>query len=222
MESIYFIDFDNTISRHDVWDAIVKQYIPGFRERVVSQYIHGELSSRECNELLAQQLRAHEPDVRAMVMEIGVDPCFIEFAEWARAAGLPMRIVSDGYDYYIDLLMGEAGLSWIPRNSNEMRWVGDQVAVSFPHHRDECERDMANCKCGPVMRAEGKRRVYIGDGISDACAAPRCEVIYAKGGLLAECQKRGLAHHPFESFDEILRLERAWHDSFERDSAVAG
>lgn len=209
MQSVYFIDFDFTISRRDVWDAVVRRFAPDARKKHVLRYIKGEISSRECNQLVAAELNTPEAEVRELVMSIGVDPAFRRFVEWTEANERELYIVSDGYDYYIDLLLEAEGLAYLPRFSNSMVWSAAGVAVSFPHSSPDCERDMANCKCQHLKRAEGKRRVYVGDGISDACAAPKCECIYAKHELLDHCRANGIDCIPFESFDDVLGREEA-------------
>ncbi|MBZ0255814.1 MtnX-like HAD-IB family phosphatase [bacterium] len=217
MQTVYFVDFDHTISRQDVWDYIVKTYASHVWEDLVRRYIDGELTSRQCNQRVAEELVMPEEIARREILDIGIDPAFPAFANWTRDNNLPMSIVSDGYDYYINLLLKENNLDWIPSYCNQMTWKGDRVEVAFPWSRPTCERDMASCKCQHVEKAEGKRRVYVGDGISDACAAPKCEVVYAKRGLLDHCVKHGVEHIAFDSFAEILEREQKWFESQTHD-----
>ncbi|HOJ61422.1 MAG TPA: 2-hydroxy-3-keto-5-methylthiopentenyl-1-phosphate phosphatase, partial [bacterium] len=88
----------------------------------------------------------------------------------------------------------------------------DKIQVEFPLYRKECERDMAHCKCQHVLPVQGLRRVYIGDGVSDTCAASKCDFVYAKRDLLEFCLKNRMAHCPFEDFQRIIERETEWFE----------
>lgn len=207
MESIYLVDFDHTISRKDVWDAIVKHCAPTEWQALIDEYLKGNLSSRQCNLKLAELVNKPEDDLRQIIEEIGIDPTFHDFVQWLEVRETEMVIVSDGYDYYIELLLQLEGLNHIPRFCNNLTWTESGVDVHFPLSHPECERDMAHCKCIHATENEGKRRVYIGDGISDTCVARKCEVIYAKRNLLDFCIDQGLDHQPFSTFEDVIKQE---------------
>lgn len=219
MNTIYFVDFDHTIARRDVWDTVVRHFAEDAWQEWVGRYVRGEVSSRECNQALAQRIPPRPTEAAALIREVGLDPTFADFYAWLEARGLPMQIVSDGYDYYIDLLLREAGLPPIPRYSNALQWTEEGIQVRFPYSHADCERDMAHCKCQRVYEAQGMRRVYIGDGISDYCAARRCERIYAKRNLLQYCQDQGIPHVPFDNFHEIIQCEMDWFARRDRPEA---
>jgi len=210
METIYFVDFDHTISNRDVWDDIVKFCDPAAREDVVGRYLRGELSSRQCNLLLASIIKPREEEIRQRVFSIGIDPTFHDFVRWTERRGSKMIIVSDGYDYYIDLLLEKEGLTHLTYFSNRMKWTDDGIDVEFPLNVKDCERDMAHCKCQHIAPHADKRRVYIGDGVSDVCGALKCEQIYAKRNLLDYCREHGIAHISFKNFLDVIAGEEAW------------
>jgi 2-hydroxy-3-keto-5-methylthiopentenyl-1-phosphate phosphatase len=59
--------------------------------------------------------------------------------------------------------------------------------VTFPYFHAICSRS-GNCKCSHLLRRDrpaGTRKVYVGDGQSDICPANVCEILFAKGSLLA-------------------------------------
>lgn len=216
MQTVYLVDFDHTISRQDVWDAIVRHCAPDEWRTMIRLYVEGELTSRQCNQRLAELIPPIEEEMREMILAIGIDPTFHDFLAWLDERQAPIRIVSDGYDYYIDMLLEQEGIRGIPRYCNELNWTDQGAAPVFPFFHPDCERDMAHCKCQRVLEAEGMRRVYIGDGISDYCAARRCEQIYAKHNLLEYCRKEGIAHTPFDDFHDVMRHENAWFAERER------
>ncbi len=209
MNSIYFVDFDNTISNQDVWDSLVRTFTPNGWKQVVGAYIRGEITSREGNLKVAEFFPPVEEQARELILSIGIDPTFRSFADWVERQGYPMMVLSDGYDYYIQLLFEQAGLQDLPVFCNKLVWCDSGIQVKFPYRNKQCVRDMAHCKCQHIHKNEGMRRVYIGDGISDTCAAAYCEQIYAKADLEVYCREHQIAHTGFRNFEEIIEQEEA-------------
>ena len=208
MQTVYFVDFDNTVSLVDVWDNIVTRFAEGDAEHIVHDYDSGRISSHEFNRRLVEMLRADEDEVRAFVMSMDIDPSFPRFVRLAREWGRDLTLLSDGYDFYIQPLLERVGLGDVRYFSNHIEWDNGRARATFPHRLDDCETEMANCKCQYLRLNEpGLRRVYIGDGISDICAAKRVEVIYAKSDLRRHLEKEGIVFTPFQSFEDIIRIE---------------
>ncbi|MDX9753614.1 MAG: MtnX-like HAD-IB family phosphatase [bacterium] len=205
----YFIDFDFTISRGDVWDAIVKHCAPDLWQEVVAQYIRGEITSRQYNLRIAEIIQPDKEEITELVLSIGIDPTFPDFVQWATRRESPLTVVSDGYDFYIDLLLRAANLDFLPVFSNKMVWKKDGIDVEFPLYRADCPVDMAHCKCQHFEKFPLARHVYIGDGISDICAATKCETIYAKRNLLDHCVQNEIPHTSFENYHQIIQAEEA-------------
>jgi len=70
-------------------------------------------------------------------------------------------------------------------------------------------RDEAVCAvCGePCKRAslpEGRKVVYIGDGISDRCAALASDRVFATRGLARYLDEIGEPYEPFDTFFDVL------------------
>lgn len=208
MNTVYFVDFDHTISKQDVWDAIARMSDPAAWRLMIDRYISGELKSQDCNRMLAELVQTTEPEARKVVMAIGIDPTFHDFVRFTQEQKAPLLIVSDGYDYYIEMLLREEGLEFLQYYCNRMQWTENGVKVEFPLNRDDCENSMAHCKCQHIFEHAGMRRVYIGDGISDICAAQKCEIVYAKRNLLEFFENKGLPHQPFDTFLDIIECEK--------------
>lgn len=209
MKTAYFVDFDFTISNGDVWDAIVKRFAPDDWDRVVNEYIRGDISSRTYNIKVSKLIQPKEKEIRNMVLSMGIDPTFADFIHWLESHQYPITIVSDGYDYYIELLLKQAGLNHLPRFCNKMVWTEHGIEVEFPLYKSDCEIDMAHCKCQHFVKYPGMRHVYIGDGVSDICAASKSHYIYAKRELLAYCRKENITHSPFENYHQIIENEES-------------
>jgi 2,3-diketo-5-methylthio-1-phosphopentane phosphatase len=210
MKTVYFVDFDNTVSMVDVWDTIVSRFATGNWEQVIRDYDEHRISSWEFNTKMLRSLKGHREEVLGLISTVEVDPEFARFVELAQNRGREILLVSDGYDFYIDPLLEKAGVSGLRYVSNHLEWTDGTVRWDFPHFLPECERKMANCKCQHLRLEESElRRVYIGDGVSDICAAGKVEVVYAKGELRRYLESVGRDFHPFETFADVIEHEFA-------------
>jgi 2-hydroxy-3-keto-5-methylthiopentenyl-1-phosphate phosphatase len=54
-----------------------------------------------------------------------------------------------------------------------------------------------------AARDRGRIVIYVGDGLSDKCAASEADVVFAKRDLAAYCDENGVPYTKFEHLDEV-------------------
>ena len=95
--------------------------------------------------------------------------------------------------------------------------VLDAVSLrpSFPNASEACNCYCASCKRNVVITqaAADEVLVYIGDGLSDTCAASHCDVIFAKTELAAFCNAERIPHHPWRVLSDVQRILEQYHRS---------
>ncbi len=104
---VVFLDFDGTISRVDVVDAILDRYADRDWLRVEQDWKAGRIGSRTC---LAEQIalvRAARADMDGLLATIQIDPGFVPLLKACDAAGIRAHIVSDGFDYCIARILAQ-------------------------------------------------------------------------------------------------------------------
>ncbi len=192
-----FTDFDGTITRGDVGDALFERFGGADSVKAVADYRDGRLSAVSCFQ--AECAACGEVDVRNLrdfLDHREIDETFPEFVSWCRERGYALMILSDGMDYYIDEILSRNGLGDVEHRANhlELRVTGatgshrtadvsqksaapdmpDRVEFvpSFPHTDEVCDR-CASCKRNHIltMSADDDVIVYIGEGYSDRCPA---------------------------------------------------
>ena len=117
---------------------------------------------------MAGHFRRFEKLLSAACEAAAFTPGFAQFAGFARAAGRPLYIASDGFGFYIKPILKQHGyLEYITAiYSNNLR-LGDngRVTIEIPYANHRCSV-CGNCKAAHVcsLKEEGYRVVYIATG----------------------------------------------------------
>jgi 2-hydroxy-3-keto-5-methylthiopentenyl-1-phosphate phosphatase len=196
-----FLDFDGTISRHDVGVHLLEQLgEPGWRE-IDAEYDAGEIGSRVC--LLDEwDLLPHDAaTLRRVAAEVPLDPDLEGLVAGLRAAGAEVSIVSDGFGFYATERCAHLG---IPVLTNEIDWSHGRL--EFPNEDRCCAcSSCGTCKQAPIKdaRHRGRSTVMVGDGTSDRKAALAADVVFAKGALARWCAANAVPFTPFEALADV-------------------
>lgn len=200
------IDYDGTIAQTDVSDQIMAGFVNADWESHVAAYDAGIVGSRRLMAWEATLITADPAALRARAAAQPHDPGFAAFAEAARAASIPVEVVSDGFGFFIEPALAALGVPWIPVITAETRFTPDGVTMAFPNGNADCFL-CGTCKRNRVRahQAAGRRVVFIGDGESDRFAAGYADLVFAKRSLLRFMLERGW---PFERWTEFSEIHR--------------
>ena len=201
-------DFDGTISIGDVSYQMLENFSHGGWEDIDAKYISGEIGSREAFSRILERLFATKKELEQYVPELmTIDPGFPEFYRAMKERGIDVVIISDGFAFYINILLEREGLSDIPVYANDIEdGLDGKLKPLFPHHNDECDR-CGNCKRGVIedLRNTYDYIVYVGDGYSDRCPAEDADILFAKKYLYRFAAKRKIPTFHFNDFFDVLR-----------------
>jgi 2-hydroxy-3-keto-5-methylthiopentenyl-1-phosphate phosphatase len=206
----FVCDFDGTISPSDIGAEFVRAYSPGReaeRGRLLEAWVSGAIGSRELTEAECRLVRVDEAEAVAFVGRFGIDPNFAPFVRAAEARGDRVFVASDGFDFYIEALLGGAGLLRVPRAANRLTFRDGGVVPEFPYEGRGCGR-CGNCKGAHAraLREAGCRVVVVGDGYSDRCAARVADHVLARGSLAEWCAAEHIPVEPFADFADVARF----------------
>jgi 2,3-diketo-5-methylthio-1-phosphopentane phosphatase len=216
------IDFDGTVTLGDTTDRMLERFAdPKWRE-VEAEWVAGRIGSRECLARQAALFSATPDEVDALLDTVETDLGFPRFIEEAHALGATTKIVSDGFDRFIEPILARIGVK-ISLLSNRLIPTGSRSwRAEFPHLNPDCSSQSGVCKCASV--AAGKFRLLIGDGRSDFCVAQEADLVFAKGALIEFCREQNIPFRPIASFREarvyLLELSKLLARGASSDSSL--
>ena len=210
----FFFDFDNTITPFDVLDEIIKKFSIN-REWVAYEeaWQKGEIGSRECLEKQLRLVRVTKENLLRYLSTVKIDSYFLRLLALLKKEGIAPIILSDSFSFIIEHILRSNGIKDLAVHANTLRFDGDRLTPLFPHTNASCLQ-CANCKKMHLhdKALRGKIIVYIGDGLSDVCAAQSADVVFAKEALLRHFRKTKRRCVEFRDLGDI-------YDRFKREEA---
>jgi len=207
-DSIIFTDFDGTITLLDTNVELVEKYGSDETKLYEEKFISGELTNRTVIQKHYQTMRLTPEIYYDMVYSIPLDPGFPAFYRAAKKHGIPIAVVSGSIGEGIRRYLARHGITDIDVIGNNMS-IENGVIVFEPAHgvtQSHCRKGLcANCKSKHLVKArnDGKTTVYIGDGLTDICAARYADTLYAKSALADYCQENNIPFIRFENFNDV-------------------
>ncbi len=210
-----FVDFDGTITRNDVGNALFRRFGGEECDALIRAYREERLSAVECfRREAATAGRVSRRELLAFVDAQPIDPHFPDFVRFCREHSIGLTVVSDGLDLYIHRILAAHGLEDLPVVANQARLAGEgdsvEIVPGFPHTNAECSR-CACCKRNVMLTASADDEiiVLVGEGYSDFCPARTADVIFARDRLQAFCQRENISYTVYRSFADVRSsLER--------------
>jgi 2,3-diketo-5-methylthio-1-phosphopentane phosphatase/HAD superfamily hydrolase (TIGR01509 family) len=207
MKKLILCDFDGTISIKDMGYVLLNRFSSGDWEAIDRDYCEGKIGSREAYSRIVKIFRGNPEDVLNFVQNHSdIDPHFKSFYQYCRGNGIDVKIVSDGFDFYIRAILEVHHLSDIPFYANATRPLIDGgIDISFPYVSQECGL-CGTCKKQILLnhRRDYDHVLFAGNGISDRCAAREADLAFAKDSLYSYCIDQDIPCHYFRNFGDIL------------------
>jgi 2-hydroxy-3-keto-5-methylthiopentenyl-1-phosphate phosphatase len=198
------VDFDGTITEHDILQTLAFRYgEPEIVRELDEALDEGRITLRD--EITREYATVRSPLEEVVAHVLGdtrVRPGFRELVELARERGWRFVIVSSGFHELIKPILEREGVEVeLHANRVDPRQEGWQVQWQYEDHCDVCGE---SCKRSIVREFGGEGEiVYVGDGYSDRCAAEASHRVFATRGLARYLGERGVPYEPFDDFHEI-------------------
>lgn len=204
-------DFDGTITRTDVAEAILDEFAPAEWWDIEEQHRSRKIGTREAMVRQFALVRANEEDLLRFVdSSVTMDDTFRAFVSFCKKSGLLLEIVSEGLDLYVRHLLRKWEIE-VPVRTNRAIIADGRVRIEYPWADATCTL-CGTCKLLRLfqLRAQGYRTAYVGDGHSDLCPAVEADLVFAKGELASLCRSEDIEFVPFDNFSDVQQRLEGW------------
>ena len=211
-------DFDGTITCDDTIDMLF--FVHGNEENIQIEeaFIAGKASSCETmkRHFEAKKLSLSEY-YEFLDIHIMIDPGFDEFLLEASKNKMPLYIISAGFTQGIKRVLGEKRLSGVTVYANEL--AGTERLFPVFANTPNCKKAMGpcgNCKkevLASIKKNTGKKIIFIGDGLTDRCAAHVADIVFAKESLANYCEENKIPYEPYENFFDVVEFLKIMSDT---------
>jgi len=216
-QSMFFFDFDNTLTSFDVLDGVIENFSIN-RDWVAYEeaWRQGKIGSRQCLEGQLRCIRAGRQALCEYLSTIDIDPHFQGLLALLRSIGINPVILSDSFSFMIDFILKNNGISGIKVYANKFRFHKDRLIPSFPYANNLCSH-CAHCKTSTLSHEAFKNKtvMYAGDGLSDVCPACHADIVFAKKNcsLLKHFIETGRECLAFDDLGDIVNYFRSMQNS---------
>jgi len=204
-------DFDGTITREDVAEAILEEFAPPEWWEIEELHRARTIGTRESMVRQFALVKAREEDLLAFVdRHAELDETFKPFVSFCYREKIMVEIVSEGLDLYVHHLLRTWGFD-IPVRTNHVTFEDGRARISYPYADATCTL-CGTCKLLRLfeLRTEGYKVAYVGDGHSDLCPAIEADLVFAKAELADLCREEAIDFIPFDRFSDVRRRLEAW------------
>lgn len=201
---VLFVDFDNTITQGDLLDAVLERFSKDASWlEWEAAWKKGEISTHECLSRQIGGLRPSHAEIIEFAAAAAIDPYFVPIVHKAVSSDLDLIVLSDNFSVLIDAVFKHHNVRDIRVFANELRFFDDHVEADFPYRDPSCQR-CAHCKGQHFRAFQGRETIFVGDGLSDICAAVAADIVFAKDSLAEYLAKKNRKYLAFDSLKIVV------------------
>src|SRR3989454_12450393 len=117
-----YCDFDGTITCIDATDAVLEAFaLPAWREWE-QRWVRGEITSQQCLSRQVELIQADRETLIQFVTDIPIDEGILALDRRCAEQGVPLPLVSDGFDLIVEAVLRQPGLLHLPIFSTHLPW----------------------------------------------------------------------------------------------------
>ncbi|MQF96183.1 MAG: HAD-IB family phosphatase [SAR202 cluster bacterium] len=199
-------DFDDTAAGQNVAELLLNRFGDPTWKDVRQRFRDGEIDLKEYQEVTFRNIQADRATMQAYVKEHAIlRPFFHELWAFCQSNGIPMAVVSQGLDFYIQAVLDRSGVGQVPVYAVNTAWDSGKISYHY-NHTVPGKEHLGNSK-GFVVQSFQERGCHVffaGDGHSDLEAARVADVTFAHKGLAKFCEDENIPYRPFEDFRGML------------------
>lgn len=188
MTTVFFSDFDGTITEKDVIESIMEEFAPAEWKTIHNDLINGiidiDVGIRKMFNLIPSDKK--EEIIKWVKNNIKIRDGFKEFLKVLKKRNIPFVILSGGIDFYIYPLLEKYLHDIYKIHCNRATFNKEYIDVFFTYRcLENCRRNCGICKPYIIENYYHYflKKIYAGDGITDIDSCQYGDIIFSTGKL---------------------------------------
>ena len=198
-------DFDGTVTEKDISYLILHTFGNGDWKKLVADYRENKISVDYFNKQAFAMVKASKETLIKFVREKAkLRPGFKELIDYCHERDFRLVIVSNGLDFYIDIILADAGIRNIEVFAAQTKFCPEGIKVQYIGPDGNQANDGLKEIYTKLFLAEGYRLICLGNGVSDIYPARLAHHVFARDDLLSHCAKENIACTPFNDLNDVV------------------
>jgi 2-hydroxy-3-keto-5-methylthiopentenyl-1-phosphate phosphatase len=199
-------DFDGTIIRSNLGVLFRETFAHGDWRSIETAYAQHRITVEECNRAQYRLIREPIENLQDFACRHAeVRPGFSEFVDHCQQNGIPLVIVSNGVDFYIETILARIGMSHLELHCGHGVFSGDGITVSYEDPEGNPLDSGFKGRYLKWLRQRDSNIIYLGDGYSDIEPANQADHVLATGALPDMLKAESITATPFDDFYYVIR-----------------
>ncbi len=207
-------DFDDTAAAQNVAELLLHRFGSPTWTDVRERFREGEITLKDYQEITFREMRSDRATMAKHVREqASFRAHFGELADFCHQRSVPMCIVSQGLDFYIQALLDTSNHPTMPIHAVRAGFDGDGRIVDYAYDFTYPDApELGNSKALMVRRFQdmGYHVFFAGDGRSDFEAGQVADTVFAHRQMAQMCSEAGIPFTPFTDFGPVLAAVRLY------------
>jgi len=199
-------DFDGTLTEEDVSFAMLDVFAEGDWRQLYEQYRKSKMTVGDFNTKAFAMVKASREEMLAVARkEVKLREGLRNLVNYCQERGFRFLVVSNGLDFYIKDILGNAGLGNIEVYAARTEFNPDGLTVQYIGPEGKVLKKGFKEAYTKLFINQGYQVASIGNGPSDYSTAALAQHVFARDGLSDICQEKKLKCQPFEDLNDVVR-----------------